>query len=66
MPHEAITKIIRRIRLKLDLQLDQIKEDGKISKLWSKNNASIHKYTIPRRAKESKKSVPRSVMLWHW
>lgn len=33
MPHKAITKIIRGIRLKLDLQLDQIKEDGKMSKL---------------------------------
>lgn len=33
MPHKAITKIIRRIHLKLDLQLDQIKENGKISKL---------------------------------
>lgn len=33
MPHKAITKIIRRIRLKLDLQLDQIKEDVKMSKL---------------------------------
>lgn len=33
MPHKAITKIIRRISLKLDLQLDQIKEDGKMSKL---------------------------------
>lgn len=33
MPHKAITKIIRRIRLKPDLQLDQIKENGKMSKL---------------------------------